>query len=66
MPKFTVQVKEVHCNIFEIEAPEGTSRKALEELANKALEEGDDCHFEYSHTLEPDEWVVRNEGGDFL
>ncbi len=59
MPKYTVEIKEVHHNILEVEAPEGTSFTELTELADKALANGDG-YVEYGHTMDRSDWIVRD------
>ena len=63
MPKFTVEVKEVWSRSFEVEAdtPDEAREKANEIVESTV--EGE--NFEYSHTLDPDDWTVRDEQGNF-
>ncbi len=65
MPKFTVEVKEVHNNIFEgIEAEDLAD--AIDK-AYKAIEDGDKSTLEFNYTLQSDMWTVRDEEtGDYL
>ncbi len=61
MARYTVEVKEIHNNIIEgIEAD--NLEDALEE-AERVLAEDDLSSLvsEYSYTLSPDMWTVRNE-----
>lgn len=65
MPKYTVEIKEVHNSIFHIDGPEGMTRLELEEAAATVMELGpSELELEYSHTLDPDTWTIRTEGGD--
>ncbi len=65
MPKFTVEIKEMHNNIFEgIEADDLAD--ALEK-AGMAIENGDSGTLEFDRTMQSDMWTVRNEEtGDYL
>ena len=80
MAKFTVEISEVWKRSFEVEIPDSQCsplasgdpvlRTAIAELArsqaNEKSEEGaDDENFEYSHTLEPEFWTVRDEKGNY-
>ncbi len=66
MPKYTVEIKEVHHNIVEVEAPEGASFTTVADLAETALDEADECHIEYSHRLDRSDWIVRDGEKNFL
>lgn len=77
MPKYTVEVSEIWKRTFVVEMPVGTELLALvggdplvdriRAKANEMSGEGaDDQGFEYSDTLEPSEWLVRTEEGDFV
>lgn len=77
MPKYTVEVAEIWKRTFVVEMPEGEVEKALvggESLASRIRDKAnemsgagaEDEGFEYSDTLEPDQWTVRTEDGDFI
>lgn len=75
--KYTVEVAEIWKRTFEVEISEVEATKALvggaslatriRAKANEMSSAGeDDRGFEYSDTLEPEEWIVRTESGDFV
>lgn len=68
MVKYTVEVREVWVRTFTIESdPASTNAAGLRDRANAMIEAGDeDQGFEYSRTLDPDQWIVRDEQGNFL
>lgn len=77
MPKYTVEVAEIWKRTFVVEMPEGEAEKALvggESLATRIRAKAnemsgageEDGGFEYSDTLEPEEWTVRTEEGEYL
>jgi hypothetical protein len=66
MPKFTVDIKEVWSHTVEVELPAGATKEQILAAAQSKIEEGDDGNTEYSHTLDNDEWTVRNEAGNYL
>jgi PhoPQ-activated pathogenicity-related protein len=66
MPKFTVDVKEVWCHTVEVELPESATRQQIIDAVNDKIEEDDEGNMEYSHTLDPDQWTIRDEQGKCL
>lgn len=64
--KYYIEISEVHKALVEIEAPEGISLDQLIDLASSEFEENGSDILEYSHTLEDDEWTVRDENGNFI
>jgi hypothetical protein len=60
MPKFSVDVKEVWCHTVEVELPAGATKEQILNAANDKIAEGDEGETEYSHTLDPDTWTVRD------
>jgi hypothetical protein len=72
--KFTVEVAEVHKNIYEVELDDAivntlSPAELLETIrhnANNQIGESDGIDLEYSHTLEKDQWTVRDEKGSYL
>lgn len=62
MPKFFVRRKEVHHSIHEVEAE--TPQDALKVVQEG--EEDNEVSFEYSHTLDVDQWDVEDENGKTL
>jgi hypothetical protein len=64
--KYFVEVKEVHNSICDVEGPAGLSREKLIDAAKRQIESGECDVLEYSHTLDPDVWVVRTDKGDFV
>lgn len=77
MPKYVVEISEIWKRTFHVEMPEGEAERAMvggESLANRIRAKAnemsgagaEDAGFEYSDTLEPDQWTVRTEEGDFV
>ena len=67
MPKYVVEVKEVHSSLCEIESDEPMDRSELLEKAQQMIEAGEQSDYlEYDRTMEPDSWTTREEGGDFV
>ncbi len=77
MPKYTVEIAEIWKRTFTVEMPESEAEKALvggESLATRIRARAnemsgagvEDEGFEYSDTLEPNEWTVRTEDGDYV
>ena len=66
MPKFIVDVKEVWCHSIEVDLPADASKEQILAAAQVKIEEGDEGETEYSHTLDPDTWNVRDEAGRYL
>ena len=66
MAKFTVDVKEVWCHIVEVEVPANATKEEILAAANEQIAEGDEGNTEYSHTLDPENWNVRDEQGKYL
>lgn len=65
MPKFAVDIKEVWTHTIEVKLPDGATKEEIVEAANQKLAEGEEGTTEYSHTLDPDTWGVRNEAGNY-
>ena len=62
--KYIVDVKEVICRGFSVEAD---SVEGAIEKTKELLESGvDSCYDEYSHTLDTDEWGVYEESGQLV
>lgn len=55
MKKFTVQVREVHIQPYEIEAKDEQEAIAIVQAGGGEIIEGG---FEYSHTLDSGDWTV--------
>ena len=67
MPKYTVEILEIHRTACEIESAEPMARAALLKKAGKMIEAGDQSDYlEYDRTMDPDTWITREEGGDFV
>ena len=66
MAKFTVDVKEVWCHTVEVELPTDAIKEQIVAAANEKIEESDEGETEYSHTLDPDTWTIRNSQGKYL
>lgn len=66
MPKYTIEIPEIHKAIVEIDAPEGISREDLIALAKKKYEEEGSDVLEYSDMLPIEDWTTRTEKGDFV
>ncbi len=66
MAKFSVDVKEVWCHAVEVDLPTDATKEQILAAANEKIEEGDDGNTEYSHTLDPDTWTVRDSHGKYL
>lgn len=58
--KYEVDVKEVYDRTFLIESDTELTADELRTKANELLEKGEEgINFEYSRTLEPDKWTVK-------
>lgn len=55
MPKFKVEVREVHTAVIEVEADNADDARAK---ANAQLIEGPELKTEYAWTMEPSRWQV--------
>jgi hypothetical protein len=66
MAKFTVDVKEVWCHTVEVDLPTNATKEQIVAAANDKSEEGDDGNTEYSHTLDPETWTIRDSHGKNL
>ena len=67
MPKYIVEVLEVHRTICEIESDKLMDRAALLTKAGEMIEAGEQTDYlEYDRTMDPDTWITRKEGGDFV
>lgn len=66
MAKFTVDVKEVWCHTVEVELATDATKEQILAAVNEKIAEGDEGETEYSHTLEPETWTVRNSQGKYL
>ena len=65
--KVTVEIKEVHNAIVELEdVPEGAAREQILKLATKQFEKRGEDILEHSCTLGEDVWTVRDEKGNYL
>lgn len=60
--KITVEIGEVHKSIREIEVPDGSTPEEIRALAADNAGNADELHLEYSHTLDPKTWTIRNHG----
>lgn len=67
MPKYVVEVKEVHCAICEIESKTPLTRIELLCKAEGMIQAGEQSNYlEYDRTLESDTWTTRTAEGDFV
>jgi hypothetical protein len=66
MAKFTVDVKEVWCHTVEVDLSTDATKEQILAAVNEKIEEGDDGNTEYSHTLDPDTWTIREPQGKHL
>lgn len=64
--KYNIEIPEVHKALVKVELPEGATRNQIINAAQELFEENGSDDLEYSHTLEHDEWTVRDEKGNFL
>lgn len=55
MARFAIKIKEVHYATIVVEAKSAAEALCL---AQEELEKGEELSVEYSHTLDPDEWIV--------
>lgn len=62
----TVEIAEVHKAIVRVEVPDNATADDCRSLASQKMEEEGTDNTEYSHTLDPDTWIVRKENGDFV
>jgi hypothetical protein len=67
MAKFSVDVKEVWEYTIEVELPADATKEQILAAANRKIGDGDQGNdMEYSHTLAPEQWSVRDEKGNYL
>lgn len=68
MGRYTVEVSEIWKRTYSIIAdPNTVTAESLRAAANKMSGEGaDDVGFEYTDTLEPEHWTVRDSKGNYL
>ena len=65
MAIFSVDVQEVWSHTVEVELSADSTKDQILEAANQKIAEGDEGQTEYSHTLEPENWTVRNAEGNY-
>jgi hypothetical protein len=65
LAKFTVGVKEVWEHTLTVELPANATKEQILEAANQLIAEGDEGTTEYSHTLDTDQWTVRDKDGNY-
>jgi len=65
MVDFSVGVKEVWEHILTVKLPANATKEQILEAANQLIAEGDEGTTEYSHTLDPNQWTVRDEKGNY-
>lgn len=63
---FTVDVKEVWDHSVTVHLPADATRQQIVDAANEAIEESGDGDTEYSHTLDPDQWTIRDFRDNFV
>jgi hypothetical protein len=64
---FWVQVKEVWDHTVKVDMPADATRQQIEEEVNRKIEAGACWEVtEYNHTLDPDYWTIRDDGGNYL
>lgn len=64
--KVTVEIKEVHSSIREIEVPNNATDTEIRALAAEDAGEADELNIEYSHTLDPETWTIRKQDGNYV
>lgn len=65
--KYVAEVKEVHCRIVEVDLPEGATKEQIaDEVYKKDLDGYNSMDLEYSHTLDEDEWTIRDQNGKYI
>jgi predicted RNase H-like HicB family nuclease len=70
--KITVEIKEVHSHIITVDVPDNWSqrqrsiREAALETAQQLIAEGHEGELEYDRTLDPEQWTVRDENGNYF
>ena len=64
--RFTVDVKEVWTRSITVELPETATAEQVREQANRQIQESDEGATEYSRTLDPENWTVRDSNGRYL
>ena len=63
--EFSVGVKEVWEHTLTVKLPANATKEQILEAANELLAEGDEGTTEYSHTLDLNQWTVRDEKGNY-
>lgn len=67
MPKYVVEVLEIHRSICEVESETPMDRAALLVKANEMIEAGEQSDYlEYDRTLDSDKWITRTAEGEFV
>lgn len=64
--KIMVEIAEVHKSIREIEVSDNATDAEIWDVAAKDAGEAYEIGFEYSHTLDPETWVIRRDNGDYV
>ena len=64
--KIAVEIPEVHKTLVEIEVPDGATKEEILKAAQSKFEAGGSNDLEYSHTLDDDEWTIRDYNGNFF
>ena len=64
--RFTVDVQEVWTRSVAVNLPETATAEQIREQANRQVQELDEGATEYSHTLDSENWTVRDSNGRYL
>ena len=64
--RFTVDVKEVWTRCITVDLPKNATVEQIREQANMQIQESDEGETEYSRTLDPETWTVRDSNGRYL
>jgi len=64
--KVRVEIHEVHHSIREIEVPDDAIDEQIRQAAADDAGDADEVGFEYSHTLDPENWTIRKPNGDHV
>lgn len=64
--KVTVEIKEVHNSIREIEVPDDATDAEIRQAAAVAECDAIERDLEYSHTLPAEQWTIRKENGNYV
>jgi len=64
--KVIVEIAEVHKSIRVIEVPDDASPQKIRELAAENAGNANELDLQYSHTLDPQDWIIRTEDGNYF